>query len=80
MHDCAQPHDAASIADKPAAEAATTPADENAAANAQHDIGSAKTLVPEITLITKRDKPGLMSKRICLDGEGKLKSAGRNVG
>jgi len=76
MHDCAQPHDAASIADKPAAEAGTTLADENAAATAEHDIGSAKTHVPQITLITKRDTPALMSKRISLDGEGKLKSDG----
>jgi hypothetical protein len=76
MHDCAHPHDAASIADKPAADMGATPADENAAATAEHDIGSAKTHVPQITLITKRDTPALMSKRISLDGEGKLKSDG----
>src|SRR3954453_979201 len=32
--------------------------------------------VPEITLITKRDTPSLISKRISLDGDGKLKSDG----
>jgi hypothetical protein len=31
---------------------------------------------PQITLITKRDTPPLMSKRISLDGDGKLKSDG----
>jgi hypothetical protein len=31
---------------------------------------------PQITLITKLDTPALMSKRISLDGEGKLKSDG----
>ena len=76
MHDCAHPHDAASIADQPAANMAATPADENAAATAEYDIGSAKTHVPQITLITKRDTPALMSKRISLDGEGKLKGDG----
>jgi len=29
---------------------------------------------PQITLITKRDAPALMSKRICLDEQGKLQS------
>jgi hypothetical protein len=38
--------------------------------------GYHKTQVPQITLITKRDAPALMSKRISLDGEGKLKSDG----
>jgi hypothetical protein len=32
--------------------------------------------VPQITVITKRDTPALMSKRIYLDGDGKLKSDG----
>ena len=32
--------------------------------------------VPQITLINKRDTPALMSKRISLDGDGKLKSDG----
>ena len=32
--------------------------------------------VPQITLITKRDVPALMSKRIYLDATGKLKSDG----
>ena len=42
------------------------------------DDGSAelKARVPQITLITKRDTPALMSKRISLDGDGKLKSDG----
>src|SRR5690348_14112729 len=31
---------------------------------------------PQITLITKRDEPSLMSKRISLDADGKLKSDG----
>jgi hypothetical protein len=52
------------------------PADENATATAEHDIGCAKVPVPQITLIAKRDTPALMSKRISLDGEGKLKSDG----
>ena len=32
--------------------------------------------IPQITVITKRDVPPLMSKRISLDGDGKLKSDG----
>ena len=32
------------------------------------------SLVPQITLITKRGTPSLMSKRIFLDGQGKLQS------
>ena len=32
------------------------------------------SLVPQVTLITKRDLPCLMSKRIFLDGQGKLQS------
>src|SRR2546423_1350572 len=39
-------------------------------------ISNDKGHVPQITLITKRDTPSLMSKRISLDGEGKLKSDG----
>ena len=36
-------------------------------------------LVPQITLITKRDVPSLMSKRIYLDGTGKLESDGSEM-
>jgi hypothetical protein len=43
---------------------------------ADDGIGNRKMHVPQLTLITKRDTPALMSKRICLDGEGKLKSDG----
>jgi hypothetical protein len=35
-----------------------------------------KALVPEITLITKRDVPSLMSKKISLEADGMLKSDG----
>ena len=42
----------------------------------EHVTGYHKIDVPQITLITKRDTPALMSKRISLDGEGKLKSDG----
>jgi hypothetical protein len=42
----------------------------------EHVTGYHKTHVPQITLITKRDAPALMSKRISLDGDGKLKSDG----
>ena len=44
---------------------------------AAEDVGgNHKTHVTEITLITKRDVPALMSKRISLNSEGKLKSDG----
>ena len=43
---------------------------------ADDDIDSYNTPVPQITLISKRDTPALMSKRIFLDGGGKLKSDG----
>jgi hypothetical protein len=46
---------------------------------AEHAAGSAtaaESVSPQITLITKRDLPALMSKRISLDGDGKLKSDG----
>jgi hypothetical protein len=43
---------------------------------ADDDIDSYNTPVPQITLITKRGSPALMSKRIFLDGDGKLKSDG----
>ncbi|WP_439407433.1 hypothetical protein ACNJX9_39460 [Bradyrhizobium sp. DASA03076] len=39
-------------------------------------IGNRKMHVPQITLITKRDVPPLMSKRISLDADGKLNSDG----
>jgi hypothetical protein len=45
-------------------------------AAADDGVGSQKTLVPQITVITKRDVPSLMSKRISLDADGKLKSDG----
>ena len=50
------------------------PSGEPIAADA--DIGSYNTPVPQITLITKRDVPPLMSKRISLYADGKLKSDG----
>jgi hypothetical protein len=37
---------------------------------------TSKPMSPQITLITKRDAPALMSKRISLDANGKLKSDG----
>jgi hypothetical protein len=43
---------------------------------ADDGIGNRKIHVPQITLITKRDAPSLMSKRISLDADGKLKSDG----
>jgi hypothetical protein len=43
---------------------------------ADDDIGSYNTPVPQITLINKRDTPALMSKKIFLDSDGKLKSDG----
>jgi hypothetical protein len=43
---------------------------------ADADIDSNNTLVPQITLINKRDTPDLMSKKIFLDCDGKLKSDG----
>jgi hypothetical protein len=42
----------------------------------EHVTGNHTTHVAQITLITKRDMPALMSKRISLDGDGKLKSDG----
>src|SRR5262245_2533839 len=61
-------------ADVPIAEGDPNPPDETTAAD--DGIDSAKAHVPQITLLTKRDTPALMSKRISLDGEGKLKSDG----
>ena len=43
---------------------------------ADDDIGSYNTPFPQITLINKRDTPALMSKKISLDSDGKLKSDG----
>jgi hypothetical protein len=43
---------------------------------ADADIGSYNTPVPQITLINKRDKPALMSKKIFLDSDGNIKSDG----
>jgi len=43
---------------------------------ADDEIDSHNTPVPQITLINKRDTPALMSKRISLDWDGKLKSDG----
>ena len=40
------------------------------------DIDSYNTPVPQITLINERDTPALMSKKIFLDSDGKLKSDG----
>ena len=40
------------------------------------DIESYNTPVPQITLINKRDAQALISKKIFLDSEGKLKSDG----
>jgi hypothetical protein len=40
------------------------------------NIDNYNTPVPQITLVTKRGSPALMSKRIFLDGDGKLKSDG----
>jgi len=40
------------------------------------DADDRKLRVPQITLITKRDVPSLMSKRISLDATGKLRSDG----
>jgi hypothetical protein len=40
------------------------------------DEGNADKTCPQITLITKRDTPSLMSKQISLDADGKLKSDG----
>jgi hypothetical protein len=50
------------------------PSGEPIAADA--DIDSYNTPVPQITLINKHDTPALMSKKIFLDGDGKLKSDG----
>jgi len=43
---------------------------------ADDDSNSYNTPVPQITLINKRDTPALMSKKIFLDSDGKLKSDG----
>src|ERR1700739_2164323 len=43
---------------------------------ADDNIDSYNTPVPQITLINKRDTPALMSKKIFLDSDGKLKSDG----
>jgi hypothetical protein len=43
---------------------------------ADDDIESCNTPVPQITLINKRDTTALMSKKIFLDSDGKLKSDG----
>jgi hypothetical protein len=50
------------------------PSGERVAADA--DIDSDNAPVPQITLINKRDTPALMSKKIFLDSNGKLKSDG----
>ena len=42
----------------------------------EHVTGNHTTHVPQITLISKRDVPALMSKRIALDSAGKLVSDG----
>ena len=44
--------------------------------NRTSDHQGNKDTCPQITLITKRDVPALMSKRISLDADGKLKSDG----
>jgi hypothetical protein len=43
---------------------------------ADDDIDSHNTPDPQVTLINKRDTPALMSKKIFLDSDGKLKSDG----
>jgi hypothetical protein len=43
---------------------------------AEDVAGNQKTQVPQITLITKRDVPSLMSKRISLTNDGKPHSDG----
>ncbi len=70
-------HDDGAAADKHHyADAAHDPKCDGKPTAADDGIGNPKTHVPQITLITKRDTPALMSKRISLDGEGKLKSDG----
>ena len=43
---------------------------------ADDDIDSHNPLVPQITLVNKRDTPALMSKHISLTNDGKLHSDG----
>ncbi|XIA64703.1 hypothetical protein ACFIOY_38945 [Bradyrhizobium sp. TZ2] len=52
------------------------PSGEPAAAERGSDAKASEPMGPQVTLISKRDTPSLMSKRVSLDGDGRLKSDG----